>query len=350
MIGPTFISTPSLADEVRRSITRIQNQVVDAQKELTSGRHADIGVALGAKTGRVVQLRNETQQYQSILDSNGIASTRLKVSQAGLQSISDSAQLINAALVRARSNSSSPETIVQEARSTLGSLIDTLNTSVDGQYIFSGLNSDARPLQNYFADVPPASRQAVTAAYQLKFGFLPTDPAASSISAADMQNYLDNEYAAQFSPASWAGAWSEASDKNIRNRVSRTELIETSTNANDDAFRKLTSALALVADSGFSNLNEATQNVVLDKAILQVSEALQGVSRLQSQLGVTQQRISASNDQIELQKSFLTLAVGELEDVDPTEVQTRLSALLRQIETSYALTSRIQQLSLLNFL
>ena len=39
-----------------------------------------------------------------------------------------------------------------------------------------------------------------------------------------------------------------------------------------------------------------------------------------------------------------------MEGVDPYEAATRVSALVSQIETSYALTSRIQQLSLLKFM
>ena len=40
----------------------------------------------------------------------------------------------------------------------------------------------------------------------------------------------------------------------------------------------------------------------------------------------------------------------ELEAVDPYEASTRVSALLGQIELSYSLTARIQELSLARFL
>ena len=40
----------------------------------------------------------------------------------------------------------------------------------------------------------------------------------------------------------------------------------------------------------------------------------------------------------------------DMEGVDPYEVSNRVTALLTQIETSYALTARIQQLSLLKYL
>jgi flagellar hook-associated protein 3 FlgL len=42
--------------------------------------------------------------------------------------------------------------------------------------------------------------------------------------------------------------------------------------------------------------------------------------------------------------------VDALEGVDPYEASSRLSALMNQIETAYAMTGRIQKLSLLNYL
>ncbi len=350
MIGPAFISTSSISNDVRQSISRLQGKIVDAQKELTSGRHADGGKTLGAAAGKVVSLRHEALQYQTVLDSNAIVRTRLNATQLGLQAISDTTQSITAALVRAHSNSASPETIVQEARSGLNALIDTLNTSLDGQYIFSGINSDVRPLQNYFSQTPPASRQAVADAFLAKFGISQSDPAVALISAADMQDFVDNAYPAEFSDANWAGSWSEASDKAVRNRISRTELLETSVTANSDAFRALASALALVSDSGFENLNATTKQVVIDKALQLVGTAVQGITTVQSQIGVTQERVSASSEQIELQRSLLDLAIEGFEGVDPAEVSVRLSSLMTQMETAYALTSRIYRLSLLDFI
>ncbi|MCZ7594038.1 MAG: flagellin [Hyphomicrobium sp.] len=46
----------------------------------------------------------------------------------------------------------------------------------------------------------------------------------------------------------------------------------------------------------------------------------------------------------------MTTQVNSLEAVDPNEAATRVSALLTQIETSYALTARIMGLSILDYL
>jgi flagellar hook-associated protein 3 FlgL len=46
----------------------------------------------------------------------------------------------------------------------------------------------------------------------------------------------------------------------------------------------------------------------------------------------------------------MTKHIGKLEGVDPYEASTRLSQLMTQVETAYAMTARVQKLSLLNYL
>ena len=130
-------------------------------------------------------------------------------------------------------------------------LQEQLNSSLDGQFLFSGINSDVKPMDDFFSGTPSASRQSVTDAFTAKFGMSPDDPAVASISASDMQGFLDNEFSDLFSDANWANNWSAASDKAVTNRISRTEVAATSTTANDTAFRKLTQAYAMVSGLGF---------------------------------------------------------------------------------------------------
>ena len=51
-----------------------------------------------------------------------------------------------------------------------------------------------------------------------------------------------------------------------------------------------------------------------------------------------------------LQMDVIAKHISALESVDPYEASTRVTTLLTQIETSYAMTARIQQLSLLDYL
>ena len=49
-----------------------------------------------------------------------------------------------------------------------------------------------------------------------------------------------------------------------------------------------------------------------------------------------------------IQSNIIQKTLSGLEDIDPYEASTRINLLLNQIEISYAVTSRIQRLSILN--
>ena len=350
MIYPSFISTAAMSHETTSSIKRIQAELVKAQTELSTGRHADAGLTLGAMTGMSVSLRQEQLQLQTTRELNTLVGARLSATQAGLQNIADIAQEFLSVLLRAQSTSASPETIVAEAKGGLKALFEGLNTAIDGQYLFAGVNTDVRPIDDYFASTPPASRQAIAGAVVAEFGFDQSDPGVQSISGPAMASFLDTAFAAQFSDVNWSANWSAASDGNVRSRISRTELAEVSTNANLQVFRDLTAAFTMVADLGFESMNEGARNAVIDKAVKLTGAAVGGIANVQSVLGVTQERLAFSSRVLESQLNHLTNMIGDIELVDPNEVATRLSALMTQMESAYSITKRIHDLSLLNFL
>lgn len=350
MITPAFISTAALTDETRLSIARIQVRLLEAQKELSTGRYADVGTTLGASTGVSVSLRQDLTQIRSIKDTNNTVLTRLKASQSAMQTISDDAQNFLAALVRAQSASAAPETVQEQAKTSLGSLADQLNSSINGQFLFSGINSDIKPVATYFADTNPASRQAIQDAFYDKFGFSTTDPQVANLSYDDVSDFLDNQFDSQFSDANWAANWSEASDRPVKNRISRTELSDTSITANEPFVRDIMKAYVMMADLGFSNMNDVTKQAVVSKATQLVGNAIGGIGQAQSFLGVMQERVTNANDQIDLQINFLTISIDGLESVDPNEVATRISLLSTQMEAAYSVTARLHELSLMNYL
>ena len=79
----------------------------------------------------------------------------------------------------------------------------------------------------------------------------------------------------------------------MRSRISTTELIETSANANDAAIRKLASAYTMVADLGTANLNQAAFQTVRRHGHPLVGEAIERPDRLQADLGTAQERVEA---------------------------------------------------------
>ncbi|MCZ7594037.1 MAG: flagellar hook-associated family protein [Hyphomicrobium sp.] len=285
----TFISTSAISAATRSSLMKVQQELAEAEKEMTTSRLADVGKSLGFRTSQAISLRQEHSRLTTIIETNTTVSTRLKATQSTLQNLVDNAQDFVGQLLGSRIGGANALGVQTEAESRLEGFLDTVNTSFGDGYLFAGVNSDVKPITEYFGIPTPASRQGVANAFLADFGITQSDPAVQNISAADMQTFLDTTFADLFNDPSWSADWSSASSQNMRNRISTSELIETSTNANEAAFRKLAKAYTMVADLGVENLSQPAFEAVVDQAIRDVNEAIQDLSELQSKLGVAQQ-------------------------------------------------------------
>ncbi|MGE5510103.1 MAG: flagellar hook-associated family protein [Bacteroidota bacterium] len=346
----TFISTQAISQATRLSLMKLQSRLQIAQKEVASGRLADVGLSLGAKAGETVSLRQEHTRLTAMKDTNAEVLSRLDLTQSSLKGMIQTAQDFLSQLIGARSSESGPEVIKAQAMTGLNSFIDTLNTSFNGAYLFSGINADVKPLADYEQTPTGPAQQAVANEFLTAFGVAQGAPGTETITPAAMATFLDGAFANLFDPTGWSTNWSSASDQNMRSRISTYELVESSVNANDVSFRELASAFTMVGDLGVTTLSGDTYQTVIDRAIKLVGDAVTGMSKLQSNLGTVQERVNKANDRMSIQIDILSAHIGTLESVDPYEASTRVNGLMTQIETAYSLTARLQKMSLLNYL
>ena len=254
------------------------------------------------------------------------------------------------ALLAARSNPNAQTALVTQARNALKSLVGALNSASGSTYLFAGVNSGAKPMQDYFTTPAPPSRQSVGNAFQSAFGITLQDPAASAITPQSMQSFLDGSFAAQFTPGAWQSTWSTASDQVITSQVSASLRVDTSVSANDIAFRTMASAYTMIAELGSSNLAPATLETVIDRAVTELGKGMNGLTNLQSSLGGAQQVVADANTRVSAQRDILAKQIGGLEDADSYAVGVRLNTLTTQLEASYSITARIQRLTILNYI
>lgn len=346
----TFISTSSISSATRLALSKVQVQLADAQKEMTSGRFADVGLEVGFKTGQSLSLRQEQTRLKTIIDTNSLVSSRLDTTQSSLKNIADSANAFLSQLLASNSGGVNTAVVQEEAKSNLEAFVNTMNTTFNDGYLFAGVNTDVKPLTDYYDTPISANRQAVANAFLADFGITQSDPAVPNITGPAMQTFLDTTFANLFDDPAWITDWSSASNQNVRNRISTNELVETSVNANEDAFRKLAKVYTMVADLGTQDLGQQAFETVINQAVKDVSVAIQEVTDLQSRMGIAQQRVGDATKRMSIQSDILTTQVNAIEGVDPNEAATRVNELLTQIETSYALTARIMGLSILNYL
>lgn len=342
----TPVSTMGLINASREMRTNLQFKIAEGQKEANTGRYADVGLSIGYLTERTLSLRHELDRLQTFKDTNAVAASRLELTQTQLDGMAASAQEFLTTLMAARASPSSAGVAVADAKAKLTGFTAAMNTAVNGAYLFAGVNTDVKPLGDYFTTPASAAQTAVSTAFSAAF-----PGPVEDISGADMKAFLDGAFASLFDGANWTANWSQASDQNITSRISNNERIATSTNANEEPFRLLASVYTMVADLPVEQLGEGAYLALIDTAMELVGRASNAeLTELRASLGTSQGRIKAANERIDVQKGLLNEHVVALEGVDPYEAQVRVNALLTQLETAYALTAKLQNLSLLKYI
>lgn len=344
------ISTLVSREIMRAANARNQTSLADTLKEFSTGRLADVGKTLGGRIGAVLDLRHIVGDLGGLENTNAVVEQRMKFLQSSFGAMRDMGQTFSESTLGIYKAGGDRGLLVVDAKSRMETLSDVLRTSTNGTYAFSGLNISVPPVDDYLSEPPSPARTAVISTFTAAFGFPPDDPQVVTITPAQMTAYMDGPFAALFEEPQWSANFSYATDEVMRDRISHHEEINTSATANDRGIRQLYFALTLAIDGGIENLNAETFGVVAARIANTSSEGGYNVVATQARVGVAQERLAQANERIALEKGALETRIGELEGVDAYKVADRLSLLMTRIESSYAVTARMQQLTLLNYL
>jgi len=345
----TFISTYTLADSSRRNIMSQSNLVNKLGVELSSGRKFDVGLDLGTRTGESVTLRSEFGFLHGIIDTNALTKSRLDVSQAAMQDILTDAQDFMSTLVALIENPAYGDVLETDAKGNMGQLTARLNSQLNGSFLFAGINSDQRPIADY-SDPAAPNKVAADTAFLAEFGFAQNDPNVATITPAAMSGYLAGNFDAMFQNPAWGTNWSTASDTPLVSRIAANQSVNSSVSANQDAFRELAQVYTMMSDLGNSKLPDDTLKVVMDTAFEKLGSAIGKLTSEMGKLGTVQQQVAQSSDRIKIQTDILNKRINDLETVNLEETSVRLNTALTQLETTYAVTARMQGLSLLKYI
>lgn len=341
------ISTQTVFGNLRTSALRLQQELNQAQKEAVHGSAADTGLHLGTGSGQYVSLTTSIERLNRIVDTNDLARSRLDVTLQAIGTVSDNGQELLSALTVGMGQSSDNAIIAKAGEIALDSMAAAMNATYNGQYVFGGINSDQQVIADFETG---GGKAALETAFQTHFGFPKTAPAAGFISTADMRTFIDTVVQPMFDGADWGTYFSNASDDVITARIGFEETIDSSISANETGFRNMFFAAAITTTFFEGAVGAAATSAVSERAIELVAGSSGNLAALQGRVGYITNRVQDSTDRISRQIDSFTLASNDMVAVDPYEAATRVNQLLTQIETSYTLTGRIQQLSLMRFI
>ncbi len=345
----TNVSSNYLMTSMLPSIAQTQATLAADGVELSTGQYANLGLQLGDQSGYELSLKNEYQQLQSLTASNNVVTTNMTTAQDALNAILSAAQSAQSSLTTWASNSASATPTLQTIGvDGLQALTSTANITSDGAYVFGGVNSSVAPMNDYFATPASAAQTAVSNAFTSALSAAGATP--STISASDMQTFLNGPFAALFTGSGWTSNWSNASSTNTTAEIAPGQTSATSTNINQPGFQQITEGYTMLAAFGNAGLSTSAEQVVASTALSLISQGLSAITSQTANLGSSMAQVTNATSSMSSQMNILQTQIGNLDNVNSSAVATQLTQLSTQLETAYQLTSQITRLSLAQYL
>ena len=320
---------------LRTNQVRLRQEMDQLAVEVATGFVRDPAQHLKGDTTGLLAVDRALSRLEAFRVNGAEAALITGAMQSTLDVIQSRSETLSQTLVSAEltPNSSLLTTMSDDARNTLGQVVNGMNRSVAGRFLFSGTATDQPALPD-LETVMDELRTAV----------------AGETTLAGVEAQLD----AFFGPVGgFEDTLYQGSDTGLADlRLSETESASVDIKATDDAFRALMKPIAMAALAADTSLafDTALQVEMLAKSGRDILGAQQPFVEMRAQLGMLEARIEESTTRNSSERTALGLARLELVGTDEFETATRYENVRGQLESLYAITVRSQRLSLAEYL
>lgn len=316
------LTTPRLSE----AISDMRQRIAKASEEAVTGRYTDLTVQLDGQVGRAMlgqKAVDDIAQQRSILR---LRESRMDLVQRNLSIIQETSSGLGARLQASigLNDQAGQALATRDAKAALEQVFSSLNTRFGERFLFSGDATDTRPFPD--AETLLAALRPV---------------ALAATDAATFESGIDsffNDPSGTWQQGIYAGT-PTASDPDATIGI-------------DPAITRLVAGLATAAlarpEEGIALLS--ANSLILQSAASRILSGETAVTNLRSDRGVIQQQIDRSLASLDIEETILTRTFNELTARDQYEAASELRELEANLEASYLLTSRLSNLTLLNFL
>lgn len=320
---------------LRHQNTLLKQDIQQLNQELASGRATDLTSHLGGSYTRLTGIEKDMRVLAGYQVSISEAAQLTDLMQARLEQIKTvSSEFAQGLIAGGASNSAvSADGLAAEGRMQFASVVAMLNSEAAGRNLFAGDTTDVTPVID--ADTFLAELETVV---------------AGAATAMDIKTALDAWFASPSGYDSFAYAGSTTPLAPLK--LSATASVAVDIRADNQAIKDVLKGLAMaaMADAPGASLSPFEKGALLRQSGEALLSAEGGLIALQARTGLAQEQIDRWSVRNQTEAAGLKYAKGALISVDPYETATKLEAAQFQLESLYAVTVRLSQLSLVNFL
>jgi flagellin-like hook-associated protein FlgL len=345
-------------------LTRMQADLARLTAELSSGQKSDPARTLGVGASLLYKLHSDIQQGEAIGNAGTLAEQRLTAMQDALTSVGGLMDQMSPEILKTDALKGNGYAIIaSNAREVLGSMVDLLNSSWDGQSLFGGTDSASAPLAGAGAMLD-WTRTRFDAALGSTGGTLDAmdvaDPATGLLkTVSDMFSNMARDATSSFygvayqsTSRSTGRAIAGESDEASLVRIGAGETLSYNLRADGEAFRGAFQSLSLLSllDAPDGELSQEAKTALLDQAGTLMRGAREELTVAAGVLGAKQERLARVAEIQERTVTAATAQINDLEGVDYYTVSDRISTLQIQLQATYSITAQLSKLSLVNYL
>ena len=321
---------------LRRQNSHLKSEMSRLTLELSSGKVQDVSKHLGGDFSYLGEVERSVRvtaaQKTSALEAGQFSASM----QGALGFVSKTLEDMSFGLIAAGNGTldGTQDALSKEALGQLELMVNALNTSVAGRSTFAGVGTDG-------AALAPSSDMLAELRITL----------AGETTLAGVEAAIDGWFDTPGGGFETLGYLGEAQSLEPY-LLGDGERVSLDVRADDPALRlslKSTAMAALAADAslGFSPDVQSGMLRIAGETMLGAQDA---VTMIRADLGFAEARIEEASARLASKHTSLEYTRGELLGADPYETITRLEETQFRLESLYAATSRLSELSLMGYM
>ena len=307
-----------------------------ARVESVTARFEDVTAELGGNVSELMQIEKSISDLKGYAETITLAEARADVTQKSLSRIREVAQALadNTDLLSTNGSTNDFENLSAQAREEFGSIVSALNVHFGGRALFSGDDSSGIAVLDQ------------DATFALGVPFL---EGATSVTVA--YNNIISEFTtagATYDTAIYQGGSGDAPPA----LVAAGESVSYSVKA-DEAPLRTVMANVIARGAAFDQTNaipDDQRNELASLASAGLRSDISGIIATEGRVGAAEGRIATVKARNIASDASLTVAFNNLAGADQLNAAIEITELERQLETAFATTARMSNLSLVNFL
>ena len=282
-----------------------QRRLNDGQLQISSGKKSQHYSGVARDVRRIVNVEAGHVRTTQFISNNNLVEQRLQTMETNVAQIFELATQYKTLIINAlNSDNSSDLAMPIQTQAMLDEVGALLNIEQDGRFLFSGTRTDTRPVD----------QTGLPVSYTIPT----TNGDASGYYAGDAVNLTVQ------------------ADENF--------TVSYGITAGDTGFEQAVRAMHMVI------IGPPNDRATLDEALSVIDEAINGISDIRTQIGASRAALENVNSRLEDFLLFTEKTISDLENTDITEVITKMNSDQVAVEASFAVISRLADLTLTRFL